>query len=254
MPNTRRWIDLLLVVAGVVVAVRGWPQVGAPLVAVGAVMPLLIRFARSDQRGERLYRQVPADLAAAHRGLIAASPDRDTRRAADDALLEVAALLGGGPPRGGAQRRFVAARVEALCEITVALRERHDALDAARDEVEALAPTPADDLAPAATTASGPLVGLFVVVLFPAFMGWDAVRGTARLVVAFVDGVALRVRTTAGLLFRAGRALVRTVAKAFDAWAAIRDRVLASAREARHRVAAARLRLKLRLRRARHLA
>ena len=37
----RRWIDLLLVVSGVALAVAGWPIVGAALVALGMVTPLL---------------------------------------------------------------------------------------------------------------------------------------------------------------------------------------------------------------------
>jgi hypothetical protein len=256
MPNPTRWIDALLVAGGTGAAIAGWAEIGVPVAILGVILPLLSWTARRSGRGQNLYRLVPAELVAAHRDLLAAAAlpgvtdGPGALRAADDGLLEVAGLLGGRSPRGGAQRRFVAAHVAAMTDAALDLRERHSAWTAARAEVNAI--SPADITTEPAP--GGVLVGLFVIVLFPLFLLWDVVRGAGRGIVSLLDGVALRLRTAGRLAVRAGAAVVGFTVRSFRAWEIARDRVIDSAREARHRVVAARVRLRLRLRRARRIA
>src|SRR4051812_31422478 len=105
----RRWIDLLLIVAGVAAIAAGWPLVGAPLFAFALVSPLLHWAGRRRRRAADLLRLVTPELAASYRALMEAArlpgiPDADeVVDAADDALLEAAAVLAGRPPRGAAQ-------------------------------------------------------------------------------------------------------------------------------------------------------
>jgi hypothetical protein len=256
----RRWIDVLLVGAGGFCAFNGWPAPAVALVGLGAVMPAL-HWRAARREGDALDRLVTPDVVAAHRDVLAAAalpgvPDAgDALDLADEALLEVAALLAGRPPRGGAQRRFVAARVDAMASAAAALRDRHHAWTAARAEVDAIAPSALDesrtDGAPVQSEASGPLVGLLVVVLLPAFVLWDAVCGSGRALVALVDGFALRLRTAGALALRLVAGAGSLVVRGYHAWHDIRVHVMAAAKEARHHVVAARLRLRLQLRRAR---
>lgn len=256
MPSSTRWTDVLLLLAGVALAVAGRPEAGAPVALLGLLMPLLTWQAGRAGRGRALYRKVPSDVAVAHRNVLAAAGLPGVADAdevvddADDALLEVAALLGGRPPRGATQRRFVAARVAAMVSTTDDLRERHQLWTEAAAEVDAIgSPVPA-----AEESRGGVLVVVFVGLLFPLFLGWDLVRGVGRAVVGVVEGLALRVRTAGRLVVQGVASVGGLVARAFHAWASMRDRVVESAREAHHRVAAARLRMRLRLRRARRIA
>jgi hypothetical protein len=77
------------------------------------------------------------------------------------------------------------------------------------------------------------------------------VRGTGRALFALVEGIALRLRTAVRLGVRALVNAGELVVRVFRAWEVVRDRVVASAREARRRVTAARMQLRLRLRLAR---
>lgn len=256
MPSSTRWTDVLLLLAGLAFAIAGRPEVGAPVALLGLLMPLLTWRAGRAGRGRALYRHVPSEVAAAHRDVLTAAARPGVAHAgdavddADDALLEVAALLGGRPPRGASQRRFVAARVTAMVSSSDDLRERHQLWTEATAEVDAIgSPVP-----PAEESRGGVLVTVFVALLFPLFLGWDLVRGVGRAVVGFVEGLALRVRTAGRLVVQAVASLGGLVVSAFRAWASVRDRVVESAREAHHRVAAARLRMRLRFRRARRIA
>lgn len=258
MPSSIRSIDFLLLVGGVVLAAAGWPEAGGPVGALGLVMPALAWRAKRRGRGSALYALVPREVAVAHRGVLTAASlpgvvDGDDLVAeAGDLLLEVAALLSGRQPLGGAQRRFVKSRAAAMNSAAADLRERHQAWTEAQVEVEAIG----SPLPPAATeeTAGGPLVGAFVLVLFPLFLVWDVVRAGARAIVAVGDGILVRVRTIGRLGVQAVVSMGDAVVGAFRTWASLRDRVADAAREARHRVVAARLRMRLRLRRARRIA
>ena len=261
----RLWIDALLVAGGGACVAAGWPAAGVPLVVTGLVLPGVRRLgARAGARDGRLHRLVPPELASAHRAVVAAArlPGVDAAgvvEAADDLLLESAALLAGRPPRGAAQRRFVAARVRVMEETAAALEERHGAWTAARAEVDGLATPGLGDATEAAAppevvearSRPGLLVGVLVVLLMPAFVAWDLVRGTGRAAVALADGVALRLRTAGVLAVRGICAAGRGVLRAGAAWWALRRHLVVAAGEARHRVVAARLRVQLHLRRAR---
>ena len=166
-------------------------------------------------------------------------------------MLEVAAVLGGRPARGAAQRRFVAAHVQAMDAITVDLHEQHDAWVAARAEVEALAGTTIVAAPLDAPKRGGALVVLLVALMFPAFLVWDLVRLGARGVVALLDGVALRVRTIGTLSVRAARQLAVAAARVRRQWTEVRLAFATAGVEARRRVTAARLRTRLRISRLR---
>jgi hypothetical protein len=244
MFSTRRWIDVLLLAAGAAGVARGWSAPGAVLIASALVVPVLTLVGtRRNGPGAQLYRLVPADVADAHRTLLALAPEAGVVAAADDALLEVAALLGGRPPRGGAQRRFVAGHVQAMRDCTTALA-------AARAEVEALSP---DDPGPEPTTsrAAGPLVAAMVVVLLPTLLAWDIGRGVVHGLLALLDGLAFRARTTARLVVRGAAAVGAVGVAAVRSWGELRERVVMSSREAWRRVVALRMAARLRLRRAR---
>jgi hypothetical protein len=253
----RRWVDLLLVAGGAWLIVAGIPAAGAPLAALGLVLPVVHRL--GTRGGARASSHlVPPELVQCHAALVAAATlpgvvdGPRVVESADDLMLEVAALLGGRPPRGAAQRRFVDARMRVLCDATADLRERHEAWVEATAEVQAMAPATE---APAGTAERRPgvLAGLLVVLLLPVFLTWDLVRGIGLGVVALFDGLALRLRSTGTLLVRGARRCGRTIALAGARWTAIRTGVAASACEAHARVVAARLRLRLHLRRARRI-
>ena len=252
----RQWVDVLLVVAGVSLTVAGWPIAGLPLILIGLLMPARSWFVNRHASGRSVARLVPPELAAAHAAVIDAASlpgvvgAQSTLAAADESLLEVAAVLAGDPPRGGAQRRFVAARVRVLDDAAHTLRERHDAWVAACAEVESLSgialPEPPEEEA-----TDHALVGVLVVALAPAFLFWEVVVGAGRGVIHLADGLVLRVRTAARLLVHAGRAVASLAAAVVRSWADWRRRVLAAMRAARHRFVAARVRLRLRWRQAR---
>jgi len=92
---------------------------------------------------------------------------------------EVAAVLAGRPPRAASQRRFVDVRLQAMNDAASELEERHQAWSAARAEVDAIA---AGILLPEPSlpTRDGVLVRMLVVVLFPGFAAWDAMRFGGR--------------------------------------------------------------------------
>lgn len=174
--------------------------------------------------------------------------------AADDAVLEAAALLAGRPPRGAAQRRFVDARSRAMSEAAAELRERHEAWIAAWTEVDALAPVVPPEQAVPAPSSPGALVSLLVVLLFPAFVGWDIVCVTGRGLAALADGLALRARTAGILAVRAVLAVAALGARARGVWRDLRSALVDAVTEAHRRISSARLHLRLRLRRARRAA
>jgi hypothetical protein len=259
----RRWIDVLLVAAGASL-VAASPEVGTwlstlgiPLVALGLLTPLLRWSGRSRGIAGAVH-LVPPELAESHRGVRAAASlpgvvdGPAAVDVADDSLLEVAALLGGGLPRGATQRRFVAARVRAMTAAAADLEQQHQAWVAAIAEVDALAPSP--PLEAPLPRRDGPLVGVLVLVLLPGFLAWDLLCATARAGVALVEGLALRLRMASRLLARAASAAGALVGRARDVWTSARKDLAVATREAHHRVTAARIRLRLRLRRARRVA
>src|SRR5438128_945035 len=89
-PGRRRWVDLLLLGGGAVVFARGWLPIGALLIILGGVMPILSWCLRR-RGGLDVYHLVPADLVESHRAVLAAAalphvPDpAAVVRAADDA-------------------------------------------------------------------------------------------------------------------------------------------------------------------------
>ena len=221
------------------------------LLLAGAVVVLLVVVVpiarwRSRSWGAASVRHlVPDELAAAHVDAVAAAAlpgvvdPASSVAAADLAVIETAAILGGRPPRGGAQRRFVAARVSALTDLTTDLRERHEAWTAARAELDALVPP--IEPSPPARPRPGVVVFVGMVVLLPFMLAWDAVLATGHGLLALADGVVLRVRLV-------GRAVVGLVTSSVDLWRELRASAIAAAREASGRAAAARVRLRMRLR------
>ena len=256
MVRRRRWIDAALVAAGLVCVASGRPAIGAPLVALGLIMPVLHWFGRRQHGAGRIAHLVPAELAQGRAEVLAAATLPGVPRgaaaieAADDMVLEVAAVLAGREPRGGAQRRFVTARVRALQSTAADLRDWHESWRLACDEVEGIAPTTPPAAVPA-PAADGHLVTALVVLLFPVFLVWDVVRAGGRGMVGLLDGLALRIRTTARLVVRAGGATVDYIQQAARSWARLRDATVEATTEARRRFLALRLRVQLRLRLAR---
>jgi hypothetical protein len=110
-------------------------------------------------------------------------------------------------------------------------------------ELDALAPLPPAEAQPDRAETGAPggwLVGALLVLLAPAFLAWELVTGTARALVALVDGLALRVRTAGRALLWALRAGAALLARTLRRWADLRGRVVAAAAEARGRFLAAR--------------
>ena len=246
---TRRWIDLLLVAAGTVLALQGVAVVGVPIVVVGLILPLLEWRTRRAGGIEHLLLLVPPDLAEAHRTVLTAA-DRpgvidpeDVVALADELVLEVATVLGGRPARRASQRRFVAVRKSALESMATELSERHEAWRAAMQELDDLVPVDRADLPVAPQKpepGSGWLSTVLLVVLAPAFLVVDLVRGTGRAVVALVEGVALRLRTIVDLLAAGIRAVGRAIARALRSWRHITASIREAARASRGRFVAAR--------------
>jgi hypothetical protein len=258
--GTRRWIDAVLVVAGIVAAVEGLPVVGVPLLLVGALLPFLHWRARRAGGIEHLLRLVPAEVARAHQAVVVAAArpgvvePAHVVAAADELVLEVAAVLGGRAPRRASQRRFVSVRVAALESVAADLGERHEAWRAAIRELDELVPH--EDHRAEIDDASGPgwLSVCLLVALAPAFLLVDLVRGTGRVVLALVEGIALRLRTVLDLVVAGARAMASAVAAARRGWRAFTAGVRDAARTARGRFVAARALAMRRLRRARTVA
>lgn len=254
----RRWIDVAIVATGVTAIASGWAAVGAIVVAFGLVMPL-VHWTRRRDVASSVRHLVPPEVARAHADVLAAArlpgvPDPTmTAASADDVLVEVAAVLGGRPPRGAAHRRFVAARVAALQKAASELRDWHESWVAAQAELDLIDPKLLPQEAPSARRG-GVLTTVLVIVLFPAFLLWDAARGIGRGAISALDGLALRVRTAARLVVRAGRFTASMVVDATRRWTDVRDRILAAAREARARFVAGRVRLRAQTRLARRRA
>jgi hypothetical protein len=129
------------------------------------------------------------------------------------------------------------------------LRAHHESWREAVAEVDALAPDAAGPCAGPAPDGGGFLVGVMLVLLAPFFLAWELVTGAVRAVVALADGVALRLRTAARALVWAVRAAFALVGRTVRRWAELRRRVVAAAAEARGRFLAARLRVRLAVRR-----
>lgn len=238
----RRWIDVLLLAAGVACLTRGWWLPAAALVAFGLVTPLLQRSGRCRGFGDAAH-LVPADVADAHAQILAAATlpgaQGATRvvEASEDAVLEVAAVLGGRPPRGAAQRRFVAAHVAVMADTAAELRQWSDAWLAARAELGPADGMEVDDDPAQPQGSGGTGVVVLTLVLAPFFALWDGLGLVARALVALGDGLTLRLSITS-------RALVALAARARAEW----TEALAAARG---RFLASRARLRLHLRRAR---
>ena len=234
---TRRWIDAVLLAAGLGGLLIGWYAVGAAVIAIGLVAPVLTTIT-TRSAGARLSHLVPAEVMAAYEDVKRASAlagvtdPQELVVAADRYVLEVAALLCGRPPRGGTQQRFVASRVNVLHDLAASTREWHAAWLAACAELDVTTEPQSEH------RSSGLLVAGLVVVLLPVFLVWDLARGAGHAVVALVEGTVLRMRT-----------LVRVVATAVVAaagqWSLVRDRMLVAVRDARTRVTEIRLRLRL---------
>jgi hypothetical protein len=252
----RRWIDAVLIGAGVAGVWLHWWLPGVALIVFGLVVPVLQRSGRRHRGLGDAARLVPAELAAAHRELVTAAARPGVQAPevlaeAHETILEVVALLGGRDPRGGAQRRFVAARCSAMTATAAELRQWSDAWLAAKAEVDLVAfiqpVAEPEEREPAASW----LVTAFTVALSPVFLLWDGACLLGRGVVAFADGVALRVRTAGGLVVRAVAGLSGLAARARHTWAQARTQVAQAVAEARHRFLATRARVRLRLLRAR---
>lgn len=283
---------IVVLAAGALIAVEptAVPTVGAAAAVIVAALayPAVQLWRRSRIGPDRLYGHVPDDVADLHRRAIdAAGLDGvvragEFRRVADDALWDTAALLAGRPPRGGAQRRYVAARCAVLASVASDCRERHEAWNAALVEVAALATAhPADgtevggagpgpgradrdsadrdradrdcaDGDSADRESSGRATTAALVVLAPIFLWWDGVVGIRRLAVAFVDGVALRVRTLSRAVVQAAGAVARRLVAVLVGvrarWQEFRRTVGRAVVEARTRFVAGRLRMRRRVR------
>ena len=250
------WIDLLLVAASVWCVASGWHPIAAALLALGVVLPMVRWFGARRSNTQAVAHLVPSDVVDSHARVLAAATlpgvldVADVIEAADDIVLEVAAVLAGRPPRGSTQRRFVDGRVQAMNGTASELEDRHRAWIAARAEVDAIAPSIVlPD--PPPQTRDGALVRMFVVVLFPCFAAWDAVRLGGRGAIRLVDGLALRARTVVRVAARAGQGFLDFLRTAVQRWTDVRERLVAAAREARHRFLATRVRVRIRLRDAR---
>jgi hypothetical protein len=185
-----------------------------------AVLPVLRRTGNRDVR--LALPLVPAELANAHAQVLA-HDDAGARRVADDLVVDTAVVLAGRPAKGGAQRRFVHARTDALLALAAELQERHDVLTAARAEVDELSGID-DEPSATPTEPDARLAKVVFVVLLPAFLAWDGTR-------ALVDGTSLRLRATG-----------RVIAQAARRWRVVRAAVVEATRQARRRFIATRLR------------
>jgi len=231
----RRWIDLLLIAAGLAFASSGWAagrwaaavwSVGVLVVMLGLVNPVLeYRARRHHGTGPAVSHLVPRELAAAYRDVVAAASlpgvqgAEEVVDAAEDALFEVASLLGGRPPRGAAQRRFVAARIAALSEAAGALREWHELwVEACAELSTAAEPIPPAESLERPPARPGVLVTVVVVFLVPVFLFWEAVLLIGRAELALLDGVALRTRTAGRLLVRGVVATAALAARVRGVW------------------------------------
>ncbi|MEY2459598.1 MAG: hypothetical protein QOG30_1428 [Acidimicrobiaceae bacterium] len=250
------WIDVLLVVASVWCVAAGWHPIAAALLALGVVLPVVRWLGIRRNHMQAVAHLVPSDVMDSHARVLAAAAlpgvldVANVIEASDDIVFEVAAVLAGRPPRGASQWRFVDVRVRAMNGTASELEERHRAWIAARAEVDAIAagivlPDPPPQ------TRDGVLVRMFVVVLFPCFAAWDAVRLGGRGAVRLVDGLALRARTVARVVARTGRGFLNFLRTAVQRWTDLRERFVDAAREARHRFLALRVRVRIRLRDAR---
>jgi hypothetical protein len=138
------WFDVVLVVAGVALLLRGAVAAGVVALALGLALPLrsLSRRARRAARRRRYRRLLAAGqplatghdeteaLLAAYEALLdaAASPELlervavDAVAAAHGAVVECASLLGGGVPHTEAEAAYVARRTAAVRSLESALR------------------------------------------------------------------------------------------------------------------------------------
>jgi hypothetical protein len=83
------------------------------------------------------------------------------------------------------------------------------------------------------------------------FLAWDLTLGTGRATMALVSGLALRIRMVGRLVVRAGHDLVTYGVQVLRRWSEFRAGLHRAARRARGRFLATRLRLRLRVTRAR---
>jgi len=244
--GSHRWIDLVLVAAGGALALRGLVVLGVPVLLVGLLLPLLEWRARRSGGIDHLLGLVPPKVAAAHRAVVLAAqrsgvvdPD-DVIESADELVLEVAAVLGGRPARRASQRRFVAVRLAALQAVVADLAERHEAWRAAMDELDALVPLEPGEVTAKDAAGSAWLSTLLLVLLAPAFLVVDLVRGAVRSIVALAAGVALRLRTVADLTLAGARAVGPAVADALASWRALISSMRDAVRTAHGRFVAGR--------------
>ena len=255
VPAHRWWIDALLVGTGATAAAFGWYLAGGIVVAVGLSFPLLHAIGVRGRSSAHALRYAPPDLADRVQRIHAVAarvPDVETRRAverADDFLLEAAAIFAGRPVRGATHRRYVRQRSALLDGILTDLTERADALTAARAEVDALDVHHVDRVE-SQPSASDPLATALLWLLTPLFIVWELGATLWSGTLRFVEGIVLRLRTLATLLLRGVVAVGRLVLASLRRWRDLRIRFAASWREARRQFVAARLRLRLRLRRA----
>lgn len=206
-------------------------------------------------RYDDLRRLVPAEVAAAHQRVRAAAGQpgivdpQEAVTLADDALLEVAALLAGRTPSSAAQHRYVAVRVTFLDDLAAALEERGQLWQEAAIELDALWPLTED--AVREPSRDGFLVATLVVVLSPFLLTWDLLCGLGRGGLTIAHAAARGLRTAWSSVVQRVRRMLQAVLDAVRRWRAYRDRIKAAAREARARMIAARLRVRLRFRRLR---
>jgi hypothetical protein len=252
LASRRRWVDALLIAGGIYVVSIGWPVVGIPLMAFGALSPLLV-LANRRSAPEDLLRLVPRDVASAYRSLreaaLLAGAPADARQVvetADDSLLEIAAHLGGRPPRGAAQRRFVARHVLLFHDDDASMRARHEAWVAAHAELDAISPVV--ETVSATQSRLRLTVALFVALIVPFVVMWDVIGGAGRMVVLTVEAVALRCRIVLQLIRRGTDWLVHALREAFALIRAWRSRLVDAVSEARQRVIAMRLGVRRRMR------
>jgi hypothetical protein len=166
------WFDVVLVVAAVVLVLRGFVPLGVVALVLGLALPVR-SLARRVRRGvrRRRYRSLLAlgqplvtgdaatdALLAAYDALLAVVPaaapwlGEPAVEAAHRAVVECASLLAGRAPSTPEERAYVARRTSAIREVTAALPagspdpERVAAVRA-REEVDAVSgPTSVDDL------------------------------------------------------------------------------------------------------------
>jgi hypothetical protein len=257
VPHTgsTRWIDLLLVTAGAILALHGLALAGVPLMLVALLLPFRQWRARRAGGIDHLLPLVPSEVADAHQAVVAAAgrpgivDPADAITAADELVLEVAAVLGGRPARRSSQRRFVEVRLAALERLVTELTERHEAWRAAMDELDALASPELGVTAVEPPAGSTWLSTLLLVLLAPAFLFVDLLRGVVRLAVALFEGVALRIRTVVDLVLAGLAAVGRAIAGALVSWRALVASVRLAVRTARGRFVAGRALAGRRLRR-----